>query len=50
MSNPPPPRTYAERGFNIQRWTQMPTGGHFFASEEPKLLAQDLREFFRPLR
>jgi pimeloyl-ACP methyl ester carboxylesterase len=40
----------AERAFNIQRWTVFPTGGHFAALEEPDLLAQDVREFFRPLR
>lgn len=28
----------------------MPPGGHFAAFEEPELLANDLREFFRPLR
>jgi pimeloyl-ACP methyl ester carboxylesterase len=49
-SAPPPPRSYAERGFGVHRWTQMPTGGHFYASEEPELYAQELREFFRPLR
>ncbi len=47
---PIPPRTLAERGFNIQRWTVMPKGGHFAAMEQPSLLAQDIREFFRPLR
>jgi microsomal epoxide hydrolase len=45
-----PPRSWAERVFNIQRWTVMPRGGHFAALEEPELLAADLREFFRPLR
>src|SRR5579872_758458 len=45
-----PPRALAERGYNIVRWTAMPRGGHFAAMEEPELLAQDLREFFRPLR
>jgi pimeloyl-ACP methyl ester carboxylesterase len=47
---PIPPRSLAERGFNIQRWTAMPRGGHFAAMEQPGLLAQDIREFFRPLR
>ena len=47
---PMPPRALAERGFNIQRWTLMPRGGHFAAMEQPALLAQDIREFFRPLR
>ena len=45
-----PPREWAERFFNIQRWTEMPRGGHFAALEEPELLARDIREFFRPLR
>jgi pimeloyl-ACP methyl ester carboxylesterase len=44
------PRAFAERLFNVQRWTQMPHGGHFAALEEPTLLAEGLRRFFRPLR
>jgi pimeloyl-ACP methyl ester carboxylesterase len=28
----------------------MPRGGHFAALEEPELLAQDIREFFRGQR
>jgi len=28
----------------------MPSGGHFAALEEPELLLEDIREFFRPLR
>ena len=28
----------------------MPRGGHFAALEEPDLLAEDVRAFFRPLR
>jgi len=46
----PAPRDYAARFFNLQRWTEMPRGGHFAALEEPELLAADLRAFFRPLR
>jgi pimeloyl-ACP methyl ester carboxylesterase len=45
-----PPRFLAERAFNIQRWTVAPRGGHFAALEEPELLANDIRAFFRPLR
>jgi pimeloyl-ACP methyl ester carboxylesterase len=45
-----PPREWAERSYNVTRWTQMPRGGHFAALEEPELLARDLRAFFRPLR
>jgi pimeloyl-ACP methyl ester carboxylesterase len=45
-----PPRAWAERFFNVRRWTEMPRGGHFAALEEPDLLVDDLRAFFRPLR
>ena len=45
-----PPREWVERGFNVQRWTQMPRGGHFAAAEQPELLAADLRAFFKTLR
>ncbi|MDV2480726.1 epoxide hydrolase [Methanoculleus sp. Wushi-C6] len=46
----PPPREWVERRLNVQRWTEMPRGGHFTAMEEPELLAEDIRTFFRPLR
>jgi pimeloyl-ACP methyl ester carboxylesterase len=45
-----PPRELAEHFFNITRWTDMPRGGHFAALEEPQLLADNIRDFFRPLR
>jgi pimeloyl-ACP methyl ester carboxylesterase len=45
-----PPREWAERAYNLARWTVMPRGGHFAAAEEPELLAEDIRAFFRPLR
>jgi microsomal epoxide hydrolase len=45
-----PPREWAERFFSVQRWTELPRGGHFAAMEEPELLAADLREWFRPFR
>jgi len=35
---------------NLVHWTEMPRGGHFAAMEEPELLAEDVRTFFRPLR
>ena len=47
---PFPPRVWIERGYNVQRWTEMPRGGHFAAAEEPELLAEDLRAFFRRFR
>jgi pimeloyl-ACP methyl ester carboxylesterase len=45
-----PPRELAERHLRIERWTQMPRGGHFAALEEPELLVEDLRTFFRSFR
>jgi hypothetical protein len=36
--------------FNLRRWTSMPQGGHFAALEEPELLVEDIRTFFRALR
>ncbi|MER6981499.1 alpha/beta fold hydrolase [Streptomyces carpinensis] len=45
-----PPRSWAERTYNVTRYTQMPRGGHFAAHEEPDLLAQDITEFFRTYR
>ncbi|HTE09808.1 MAG TPA: epoxide hydrolase [Chitinophagaceae bacterium] len=40
-----PPREHAERFFNVQRWTEMPEGGHFAALEQPQLLAGDIKQF-----
>ena len=45
-----PPRSYAERVYNIVRWTEMPRGGHFAALEQPALLIDDIRAFARSLR
>ena len=45
-----PPRAWAERMYDIRRWTVMPAGGHFAALEEPEALAADVRAFFRDLR
>jgi microsomal epoxide hydrolase len=45
-----PPRSWAERVYDIRRWTMMPAGGHFAALEEPEALAADIRAFFRDLR
>ena len=44
-----PPRSYAERLYNITQWTEMPHGGHFAAMEQPKLLIEDIRKFARSL-
>ena len=45
-----PPRRWAEAHYNITRWTQMPRGGHFAAFEQPELLVEDVRAFYRDLR
>jgi pimeloyl-ACP methyl ester carboxylesterase len=44
-----PPRTYAERLYNVTQWTEMPRGGHFAAMEQPELLIADIRKFARSL-
>jgi pimeloyl-ACP methyl ester carboxylesterase len=44
------PRAVVSRHANVRRWTVMPRGGHFAPAEEPELLVDDLRAFFRDLR
>jgi microsomal epoxide hydrolase len=45
-----PPRKWVEARYNLVRWTPMPQGGHFAALEQPDLLVDDVRAFFRDLR
>ena len=45
-----PPRSWAERTYNLTRYIRMPRGGHFAAHEEPQLLGDDITAFFRTLR
>lgn len=45
-----PLRHKAERTENLLRWTEFDRGGHFAALEEPDLLIDDVRAFFRQLR
>ena len=45
-----PPRAWAERAYDLRRFTTMKAGGHFAAHEEPEALATEIREFFRSLR
>ncbi len=40
-------RRIAEHHYNVQRWTELPRGGHFPAAEQPELLVGELRQFFR---
>jgi pimeloyl-ACP methyl ester carboxylesterase len=44
------PRRWLEARYNITRWTPMPRGGHFAALEQPQLLVDDVRAFFRTVR
>jgi pimeloyl-ACP methyl ester carboxylesterase len=44
------PRRWMEARYNITRWTVMPRGGHFAALEQPDLLVDDIRAFFRDVR
>ena len=43
------PRSYVERIYNVQRWTEMPKGGHFAALEQPDLLVKDIVEFSKKI-
>ncbi len=45
-----PPRELGERFLRVERWTEMPRGGHFAALEEPELLAKDIWAFFHDLK
>jgi len=45
-----PPREWGERSYDVRRWTEMASGGHFAALEEPQLLAEEVRAFFRDFR
>lgn len=42
----PAPREWAERSYNVQRWTIMERGGHFPEWEIPHEVANDIRQFF----
>ena len=44
------PRRWLEARYNLAHFTVMPHGGHFAALEEPELLVEDIRAFFRDLR
>ena len=46
---PTPPRSYIEKGYNIHQWTDMPAGGHFAAVEQPILLSDDIKKFFKKI-
>jgi pimeloyl-ACP methyl ester carboxylesterase len=41
----PTPRSFAEKTYNIVHWSEMSSGGHFAALEQPDLMLADLRAF-----
>ncbi|MFD2501548.1 alpha/beta fold hydrolase [Rhizorhabdus histidinilytica] len=43
---PYPPRSAAERAFNVADWREMKAGGHFAALEEPAAFADNVGRFF----
>lgn len=46
---PAPPKSWCERAYNIQYWSDMSKGGHFAAMEVPDLFAADVRKWARSL-
>lgn len=44
------PRSLFTTHTDLRQWTVFPSGGHFGAAEEPKLMTEDIRSFVRPLR
>jgi len=46
----PAPRKWAERFYDIRRWTVIGKGGHFSEWEIPNEVADDIRDFFMTLR
>jgi pimeloyl-ACP methyl ester carboxylesterase len=43
---PYPPRSAADRAYNLVDWQEMPAGGHFAACEEPAAFAANVGGFF----
>jgi len=46
----PPIRSLVEKRLHIVHWAEYGHGGHFAALEQPVVLAEDIRTFFRALR
>jgi pimeloyl-ACP methyl ester carboxylesterase len=45
------PRSWAERAYpKLVHYNKLPKGGHFAAWEQPKLLSEELRAGFKPMR
>jgi pimeloyl-ACP methyl ester carboxylesterase len=43
-------RRFAERDENVVHWTEIDSGGHFAALEQPKAFTNDVRDFFGKVR
>ncbi len=44
------PKSYVERIYNVQQWTEMSEGGHFAALEKPELLIKDIIKFSKAIK
>jgi pimeloyl-ACP methyl ester carboxylesterase len=44
------PKAVAAQHTDLRRWTVLPRGGHFAPAEQPDLIVEELRAFFRTLR
>lgn len=44
---PVPPRSYAEKGYNVVHYVEQPRGGHFAAFEQPELFSEDVLAFLK---
>ena len=47
---PPAPRSWVERGYDLNRWREAPRGGHFAAMEVPDDFVADLRDWGAEMR
>jgi pimeloyl-ACP methyl ester carboxylesterase len=43
LEEPFPPRSWVERVYNVQHWSEFDAGGHFAAMEQPEAFAKDLK-------
>jgi microsomal epoxide hydrolase len=41
------PKSWMSRAYNLTRWSDLPSGGHFAAMEVPELFVADVREWAR---
>ncbi|HJW94491.1 MAG TPA: epoxide hydrolase [Thermoanaerobaculia bacterium] len=46
LEAPFPPRSWIERVYSVQHWSEFDAGGHFAAMEQPEAFAEDLKTAF----